>query len=99
MDGEALLSLIKAQTVSASCEFTCFTVPTPVNQSMYRDDNARNKDYVLNKRATALMRACGHALPADASNEDGKPSGVHGGVFIGRCHDNELDDIWERVDL
>ena len=76
MDGEALLSLIKAQTVSASCEITCLTVPTPVNQSMYRDDNARNKDYLLNTRATALMWACGHAFPADISNED---------VFIGRC--------------
>jgi hypothetical protein len=103
MEDEALINLIKAQTGSASCEITCLTVPTPVNNhravSMYGDDNARNKDYVLNKRATALMRACGHALPADASNEDGKPSGVHGDVFIGRCHDNELDDIWERVDL
>ena len=60
--------------------------------SMYGDDNdnARNKDNLLNKSATALMRAYGLALPADVLNADGKTSGVHGNVFIGRCYDNEM---------
>jgi hypothetical protein len=103
MDDASIFNLLKAQTGSATCEITCLTVPMPLNGhkavSMYGDDNARNKDYPLNKRATALMKACGHALPADASNEDGKPSGMCGDIFVGRCHDNEMDDIWERIDL
>lgn len=103
MDDDAILSLFKSTHASATCEIICLTVPTPLNGfkavSMYGDDNARNRNYPLNKRATELMKACGHALPSDSSNEDGKPSGVYGDVFVGRCHDNEMEDIWERVDI
>jgi len=103
MDDEQIIQILKTQEASAGCEITCMTVPTPANShkavSMYGDDNARTKDYPLNTRATALMRACGHAFPTDASNEDGKPSGIYGDVFVGRCHDNEIADIWERVDI
>jgi hypothetical protein len=103
MEDDALIEILKTQEASTSCEITCLTVPTPLNDhravSMYGDDNARTKDYPLNTRATAIMKACGHAFPADASNEDGKPSGIYGDVFIGRCHDNEIEDIWERVDI
>jgi len=66
---------------------------------MYGDDNARNRGLSLNTRATALMLACGHTLPATHENEDGKPSGVYGDVFIGRCIDDEARDIWERIDI
>jgi hypothetical protein len=103
MDDDALLNLYKSTHASATCEIICLTVPTPLNGykavSMYGDDNARNKNYPLNQRATDLMKACGHALPSDGSNEDGKPSGIYGDVFVGRCHDNEVEDIWERVDI
>lgn len=103
MNDDAIINLIQSTQNSATCEITCLTVPTPLNGhmavSMYGDDNARNKDYALNTRATNLMKACGHGLPADASNEDGKPSGIYGDVFVGRCHDNELEDIWEREDM
>jgi hypothetical protein len=66
---------------------------------MYGDDNARNRGLSLNTRATALMLACGHTLPDAHENEDGKPSGVYGDVFIGRCIDDEARDIWERLDI
>jgi len=85
------------------------TVPTELNRyqavSMYGDDNARNRSsepnsgFSLNTRATALMQACGHTLPAANENEDGKPSGVYGDVFIGRCVDDEARDVWERMNL
>ena len=100
---DAIVNLLKTQEASASCEITCLTVPTPLNNhkavSMYGDDNARTNDSPFNPRATSLMRACGHSFPADSTNEDGKPSGIFGDVFIGRCHDNEMDDIWEREDI
>uniref|UniRef100_A0A7S3V6J3 CS domain-containing protein n=1 Tax=Chaetoceros debilis TaxID=122233 RepID=A0A7S3V6J3_9STRA len=103
MEDDALLEIIKSTQASATCEITCITVPTPTNShqavSMYGDDNARNRDSPFNKRATDLMRATGHGLPADNSNADGKPSGIFGDVFVGRCHDNEVADIWERVDF
>lgn len=103
MDDEAILHLYKSTHASATCEIICLTVPTALNGykavSMYGDDNARNKNYPFNKRATELMKACGHALPSDGSNEDGKLSGVYGDVFVGRCLDDEIKDIWERVDM
>ena len=102
-DDDAIINILKSTQGSATCEISCLTVPTAINDhkavSMYGDDNARTKDLPMNPRATALMKACGHALPADASNEDGKPSGMYGDVFVGRCHDNEMADVWERVDL
>jgi hypothetical protein len=103
MGDEALLELIKTSESSGTCEITCLTVPTPINNhrgvSMYGDDNARNRNYLYNQRATDLMKACGHAFPQDTSLEDGKPNGIYGDVFVGRCHDDEVKDIWERVDF
>jgi len=103
MGDDALLELIKTSESSGTCEITCLTVPTPLNEqkgvSMYGDDNARNRNYPFNHRATALMKACGHTFPQGSSNEDGKPNGIYGDVFVGRCHDDEVKDIWERVDF
>ncbi len=103
MNDDQLIDIIRSTQASATCEITCLTVPTPLNNqkavSMYGDDNARTRDLPLNKRATNLMRACGHGLPHDSVNEDGKPSGIFGDVFVGRCHDDEVKDIWERVDF
>ena len=92
MDDEMLINLVKASQGSATCEITALTVPTPLNQyrgvSMYGDDNAKNLNLPLNSRATSLLKACGH-----------QSNTIHGDVFVGRYHDNEVEDIWERVDF
>mmetsp|Transcript_15458 Transcript_15458/g.19627 ORF Transcript_15458/g.19627 Transcript_15458/m.19627 type:complete len:329 (-) Transcript_15458:35-1021(-) len=92
MDDEMLINLLKASQGSATCEITALTVPTPLNNyrgvSMYGDDNAKNLNLPLNERATAILKACGH-----------QSNSIHGDVFVGRYHDNEAEDIWERVDF
>ena len=92
MDDEMLLSLVKASEASATCEITALTVPTALNNyrgvSMYGDDNGKNRNLPLNTRATTLLKACGH-----------QSNSIHGDVFVGRYHDNEAEDIWERVDF
>lgn len=92
MDDEMLLSLFRASEGSATCEITALTVPTAINNfrgvSMYGNDNAKNLNLPLNSRATALLKACGH-----------QSNSIHGDVFVGRYHDNEVEDIWERVDF
>ena len=102
MDDDALINIVKSSQASPTCEITALTVPTPKNGqeavSMYGDDQGRNKNLPFNTRATALMKACGHAPPS-GDNDDGKQSGVYGDVFVGRCHDDEVKDVWERIDL
>ena len=77
---------------SSSCEITALTVPTSSNSyravSMYSDDKAAGKGLLANRRATELARACGHGSAA-----------VLGGAFVSRYHDNEEQDIWERVNF
>ena len=80
------------------------TVPTKINNftavSLYGADDARMRDMAWNERATALMRACGHALPTITSQpDDGKAPGIYGDAFVGRCIDDEIKDIWERIDF
>jgi len=103
MDDNALIDFVRTSQASATCEITALTVPTALNKyqavSMYGDDNGRTRNLPFNKRATSLMKACGHGLPAQADNEDGKQSGIYGDAFVGRCIDNETEDIWKRVDL
>mmetsp|Transcript_16055 Transcript_16055/g.17703 ORF Transcript_16055/g.17703 Transcript_16055/m.17703 type:complete len:465 (-) Transcript_16055:84-1478(-) len=132
MDDDEVIQLLKLQeqqkmqqesssssSSMTSCEITCLTIPTKLNQhtavSMYGDDTARTKNYTFNTRATNLMTACGHAFPQNSSassvdgsprntvvmggEEDGKPNGMYGDVFVGRSIDDETNDIWERVDL
>uniref|UniRef100_A0A7S2WA15 CS domain-containing protein n=2 Tax=Eucampia antarctica TaxID=49252 RepID=A0A7S2WA15_9STRA len=103
LDDDALLNILRTSHASATCEIIALTVPTPVNNhlavSLYGSDDARLRDMPLNYRATALMKACGHMLPTSQQNEDGKPSGVYGDVFVGRCTDDEIKDVWERVDF
>mmetsp|Transcript_61344 Transcript_61344/g.72861 ORF Transcript_61344/g.72861 Transcript_61344/m.72861 type:complete len:329 (-) Transcript_61344:115-1101(-) len=91
MDDDAVINMIKTTQGTASTEIIAVTVPTPTNKfqsvSMYSSPNAENLP--VNARATELLKSCGH------HNKEG----VRGDVFVGRCIDNEMDDIWTRIDF
>ena len=55
---------------------------------MYTDDKAKNKSLLLNVRATVLARACGHG-----------EAQIFGDAFVSRYHDDEVKDIWKRINL
>lgn len=108
MDDEALIKIMMTTHTSETCEITALTVPTPTNEqqavSMYSDDNARTQGLPYNRRATELLVACGHNItsepsPSTMSIGAAPPGGLCGDVFVGRCHDDEVKDIWERVDF
>jgi hypothetical protein len=85
---EQLLEMV----ASTSCEITAVVVPTKANNfigiSMYSDDKAVAKRLPVNQRATTLSKNCGHALAE-----------IRGDVFISRYHDDEMADIWERINF
>ena len=86
---DVLLSLSK----STSCEITALVCPTPSNQhigvSLYSDDKGRLRpNAIKNERATMLALECGHISVE-----------VYGDAFVGRYKDDELEDIWERIDF
>jgi len=58
---------------------------------MYSSDNARTKNLPVNQRAMGLMKACGHAVTQETA--------ICGDVFVGRYHDDEAKDIWNRIDF
>lgn len=60
---------------------------------MYSADDAKTRNLPLNSRAMDLMRACGHAVT------ESSPNAVRGDVFVGRYHDDEMKDIWTRLDF
>ncbi len=108
LDDDALIGIMQANQTSASCEITALTVPTSINNhravSMYSDDNARTQNLPYNRRATELLVACGHSIAGEASPSRvaigaAPPGGICGDAFVGRCHDDEMGDIWERVDF
>lgn len=70
-----------AEEYPPSCEIMALSIPLPGNN--YRAVSLYASDYGVdgrqNDRATALVTACGHALPEP----------IRGDVFIGRAHDNE----------
>lgn len=67
---------------------------------MYTADDARLQNLPYNPRATALLSACGHAITNEKTSIGGAPAGgIHGDAFVGRYHDNELQDIWERESM
>ena len=72
---------------------------------MYTADDARTQNLSYNRRATELLLACGHSVSNDSSHAGGTtagpapPGGICGDAFVGRCHDDEARDIWERVDF
>lgn len=66
--------------------------------------NPRPLTFFLVSRATELLVACGHNIagepsPSRASPGAAPPGGMCGDVFVGRCHDDERADVWERVDF
>jgi hypothetical protein len=95
---EQILSLLESQQASPSCEIMALTVPTKGNSfqavSMYLSQEPQT-DY--NQRASQLLQACGHALPEQEGT--GKPAGIYGDAFVGRCHDDEQGDEWSRIDF
>ena len=108
LDDDALIGIMQTNQTSASCEITALTVPTAINNhravSMYSDDNARTQNLPYNRRATELLVACGHNISASPSPSRvaigaAPPGGILGDCFVGRCHDDEMADIWERVDF
>ena len=55
-------------------------------------------------RATELLVACGHNITSQPSPNTmsigaAPPGGLCGDVFVGRAHDDEVADIWQRVDF
>ncbi|KAL7526188.1 hypothetical protein ACHAXR_001366, partial [Thalassiosira sp. AJA248-18] len=108
LDDDALINIMSTTHTSATCEITALTVPTRVNQqravSMYSADDARTQQLPYNRRATELLVACGHSItnvpsPSTMSIGAAPPGGICGDAFVGRCHDDEVADIWERVDF
>ena len=94
MDDDTVLDMIYRNQSQPSCDISALTVPTAGNDyhavSMYSADSAKEHGFPLNPRATALMTSCGHATPN---------GGIFGDVFVGRTKDNEVIDIWERIDF
>eukprot|EP00571_Detonula_confervacea_P014036 CAMPEP_0172307540 /NCGR_PEP_ID=MMETSP1058-20130122/8376_1 /TAXON_ID=83371 /ORGANISM="Detonula confervacea, Strain CCMP 353" /LENGTH=362 /DNA_ID=CAMNT_0013019737 /DNA_START=84 /DNA_END=1172 /DNA_ORIENTATION=- len=108
LDDEALINIMMTTHTSETCEITALTVPTASNEqravSMYSADDARTQNLPYNRRATELLVACGHNItsepsPSTVSIGAAPPGGMCGDVFVGRCHDDEVADIWERVDF
>merc|ERR1712054_408201 len=74
--------------LSGSLEILALTVPTQTNEytavSMYYNQNAA----AVNERASALAHACGH-----------KKAVIKGDAFVSRIIDNEVADVWKRIDI
>ena len=83
----------------ASCEILSLVVPKASNGnigvSMYSSDYAKsvNPPLNVNTRAMELMRACGHAI------SDSSDNAIRGDVFVGRYYDDEIKDVWKRIDF
>ena len=97
MSDDALLDFVRQtseQQAQASCDIVALTVPTEANGhhavSMYVSDHGNSLALPWNTRAMQLVAACGH---------DATASGIRGDAFVGRAHDNEMADIWQRVDF
>jgi hypothetical protein len=88
MDNETLLNVF--HNPSPSCDITALTVPVPANGhtavSLYAPEDGSSAPG--NARATALVTACGHG-----------GCEIRGDVFVGRARDDEVGDVWERLDF
>jgi hypothetical protein len=69
------------------CDIAALTIPIPTNNytavSLYHVGGGGGG----NKRATELVVGCGMNMT------------ISGDVFVGRCIDNEVGDVWERIDF
>jgi hypothetical protein len=95
LDDEAVINVLyKSQVEAPTCDIAALTVPTAGNDyqtvSLYAADNAREHQLPHNKRATELLMACGHQALA---------GGIYGDAFVGRAIDNEVADVWKRIDF
>jgi len=108
MDDGSLIALLKATHTSNTCEITACTVPCPSNNqravSFYSADDAEIRNLPYNRRATEILVGCGHNVNKPTNTKSisigAAPSGgIRGDCFVGRCHDDEKEDIWERVDF
>jgi CS domain len=92
LTNDSLVDYAKKYFGGGFCNIRAVTVPTASNNnmacSMYTqmgEDTARE-----NPRASALIVACGGSSSSAV---------VRGDVFLGRVHDDETADIWERQDF
>lgn len=96
IDDDLLIQMFRTSQNQSSCEIHALVVPKATNNnigvSMYSSssDHSNGIPLSINSRAMELLQACGHTVP---------PSGIRGDVFVGRYHDDEIRDIWERVDF
>jgi hypothetical protein len=78
---------------AGNVDIVAMTIPTAENEyhccSMYAADlPGAEARLQVNKRATQLVMACGHAQTS-----------IRGTVFVGRACDDEQGDVWVRVDF
>lgn len=109
IDDASLIQMIKASCEATTVEILALTIPMKDNNyegiSMYISPNSSKSSTTnepMNERATALMCACnyqGNGGTMDNYNKDSEALILHGDVFIGRYHDNEMEDIWIRKDF
>lgn len=92
-DDETLLNMLYAHQSQPNCDIIALTIPLPENNhhavSLYLADQAKEAGLPVNKRATELVTACGRA----------GQQAIYGNVFCGRALDNEVADIWKRIDF
>jgi hypothetical protein len=104
MDDATVIDTLYKSQMLPSCDITALTIPTAVNEytacSMYAADSAQKHGLPWNHRATELITACGHSPPIhDSGCNANTTAGIYGDVFCGRARDNEMTDVWERVDF
>ena len=85
----AALAAAAAAPSRVAVDITLLTVPhAPAFESvsLYGDPSARAKGRPINARAVALCVAAGHPPTTE----------IRGDVFLGRCIENDAEDVWER---
>jgi hypothetical protein len=93
LDDDTVIRMIYESQTAISCDISAITVPMVGNSfvgvSMYMCQDATSHNMPTNQRATALLAACGHTVATPVS----------GDCFVGRYHDNEKEDVWDRMDF
>jgi hypothetical protein len=93
LSDDAVLQIIHSSQSAAACDISALTVPLQANDfigvSMYVAQDGVAHALPTNPRATALVAAAGHAVQTD----------IVGDVFVGRYKDDEIADIWQRLDF